>query len=82
MLQVRSYILVIDSQSVKFFHIFLSEWIETQADILEEEGMVTDGVVNTKDAMAHAQQKFMHFQGVRPNSTVLTMPANDRTVRT
>ena len=82
MLQVRSYILVIDSQSVKFFHIFLSEWIETQADILEEEGMVTDGDVNTKDAMAHAQQKFMDFQGVRPNSTVLTMPANDRTVRT
>lgn len=62
--------------------IFYPEWIETQADILEEEGIMTDGVVNRKAAVAHAQEKFMDYQGVRPNSSLLSMPANERTVRT
>jgi hypothetical protein len=74
--------LFIDSQSLKSVFFFFPEWIETQADILEKEGMLTDGDVNPKAAMAHAQEKFMDYQGVRPNSSLLSMPANERTVRT
>ena len=83
MLEVRSHMFIHRFALIKGYLLIFAEWIETQAKVLEEEGLLADGAdgyVNQAAAVAHAQEKFMDFQGIRPNGTVLSMPARENTV--
>ena len=53
-------------------------WIEKQTETLEKEGLLQNGVVDARAAMARGIQEFREFS--RPKTTVMTMPANRNTV--